>query len=143
MPMNGFSVGKDVTLNLVTATGPVALSLITGFKSKPETIDVKIRGIDGITRHLVFPDGWTGSLEIERQDSTLDDLWAQFENNYYAGLNNLPNTIIETITEVNGALSQYMYQGVQIKLDDAGDWSGDKSVKQQLSFMAERRIKLA
>jgi hypothetical protein len=143
MPLNGFSVGRDIATNIQTPTGTLALSLITKFTSKPETTDKKVKGIDGRTRHLIFPDGWTGSFEVERQDSTIDDFFAAQEADYYAGLNLLSSTITETITESDGSTSQYMYVGVIFKLDDAGDWAGDETVKQKISFMAEQRIKVA
>ncbi len=40
-------------------------------------------------------------------------------------------------------MSQYQYVGVVFKLDDAGSWEGDKTVKQKISFVAEQRIKLS
>jgi hypothetical protein len=143
MPLNGFSVGRDIATNIQTPTGSLNLSLITKFSAKPETTDKKIKGIDGRTRHLIFPDGWTGSFEVERQDSTVDDFFAAQEASYFAGQNLLPSTITETITEVSGATTQYQFTGVILKLDDAGDWAGDDSVKQKITFMAETRIKLA
>lgn len=143
MPVNGFSVGRDVSLDLIGASGPLRFNLITGFQSKPDITDSKIKGLDGITRHVRFPDGWSGSFSIERQDSTVDDYFAQLEANYYAGLNEQPVTITETITEVSGAVTQYRYMNCLLKLDDAGSWEGDKSVKQKISFMAARRLKVA
>jgi len=44
---------------------------------------------------------------------------------------------------VSGAVSQFRFEGVVLKLDDAGNWKGDSTVKQKLSFMASRRIKVA
>lgn len=143
MPLNGFSVGRDVGLDIIGPQGPLRFNLITGFQSKPDITDAKIKGLDGITRHVRFPDGWSGSFSIERQDSTIDDYFAQLEANYYAGLNELPLTITETITEVSGQVTQYRYVNVLLKLDDAGSWEGDKSVKQRLSFMAARRLKVS
>jgi hypothetical protein len=143
MPVNSFSVGRDISLDIIGSQGPLRLTLITGFQSKPDTTDSKIKGLDGITRHVRFPDGWSGSFSIERQDSTVDDYFAQLEANYYAGLNELPLTITETIAEVNGSVTQYRYLNVLLKLDDAGSWEGDKSVKQKVSFMAARRLKVA
>jgi hypothetical protein len=142
MPINGFSVGRDVTLNVITPNGPLNVALVTKFTSKPLIVDQKIKGLDGITRHVRFPDGWEGSFEADRLDSTLDDYWANLEANYYAGISELPCTITETITEVSGAITQYRFVGVFLKLEDAGDWEGDKTVKQKLSFVAQSRLKV-
>ena len=143
MPLNTFSTGRDVTLTVVTPSGPISFNLITAFHSSPVTGQVKVKGIDGITRHALFPDGWTGGFDIERSDSTVDDYFAQLEDNYYQGQNIGSSTITETITEPNGAVTQYRYLQVLLQLDDAGSWMGDQTVKQKISFMASRRKKIA
>lgn len=142
MPINGFSVGRDITLDIITAQGLLQLGLLTQFTSKPEVTDEKIKGLDGITRHVRFPDGWSGSFELKRQDNRLDTYFTQLEEDYYAGLNEQPATITETIVEPNGTLSQYRYEGVLLKLEEAGDWQGDKTIQQKLSFVASRRRRL-
>jgi len=143
MPVNNFTVGRDATLTIVTPSGPLNISLITSFQASPEMAEVKVKGLDGITRHARFFDGWRGSFKVERQDSTLDDYFAQLEANYYAGINEQPATITETITEASGAVSQYRYLQVLMKLDDAGAYAGDQTVKQSLSFVAARRVKVS
>ena len=143
MPLNSFSVGRDVSLDITGPNGPLVLNQIISFMSKPDITDQKIKGLDGITRHLRFPDGWSGSLELERQDSTLDDYWSQLEAAYYAGSNELPVTITETIQEVNGAISQYRYLQVLLTIEDAGMFKGDASVHQKVRFVAARRVKVS
>src|SRR5260363_305341 len=93
--------------------------------------------------HLRFPDGWSGSFEIERDSDALDRHFARAEDDYYLGVNESPCTITETIIEPNDAISQYRYEGVLLKLEDAGEWEDTKSVKQKLSFVASRRKKVS
>ena len=143
MALNGYSIGRDIALDIIGPSGPLRFNQIISFMSKPDTTDQKIKGLDGITRHLRFPDGWSGSFEIERQDSTVDDYFTQIEANYYAGLNEVPVTITETVTEVNGSVSQYRYVQVILVLEDAGTWTGDKSVHQKVRFMSARRVKVS
>ncbi len=143
MPVDGFSAGRDVTLTIVTASGPLDLNLITSFSARPEYAEVKVKGIDGVTRHVRFPDGWMGTFDVERADSTLDDYFAGQEAAYYAGVNEQPGTLTETITEVDGSVSQYRYTKVLLKFDDPGSWAGDQTVKQKLGFVASRRVKVA
>ncbi len=143
MPINGFSVGRDVALDIVGPSGPIRLSLITDFQSKQDTSEKKIKGLDGINRPVRFFEGWSGSFTIERQDNTVDDYFATLENNYYSGLNETTVTITETITEVSGAVSQYRYTNVLLKLDDAGSWKGDSTVSQKLGFTSDRRLKVS
>lgn len=143
MPLNSYTVGRDFSMVIVGPAGPIVFKDIISFKSKPNTTDQKIKGLDGITRHLRFPDGWDGVLGLERQDNVLDDYWAQIEANYYAGLNESPIIINETITEVNGSVSQYRYLQVLLTPDDMGTYEGDKSVKQSIKFVAARRVKVS
>lgn len=142
MPINNFSVGRDISLSVITSDGPLNLGLVTEFTSKQDTTEQKVKGLDGIIRPVRFYDGWSGSFSVDRQNSGVDDYFTKLEANYYAGLNELPVTITETVQETSGAVSQYRYTGVLLKLDDAGDWKGDSTVKQKISFMASRRIKL-
>ena len=142
MPLNGFNIGRDVTLNLITDLGSMRLALVTSFSSKQENIDQEIKGLDGITRRLRYFNGWTGRLTVERQDSALDDYFARMEDGYYAGLNEAPVSISETIQENSGALTQWRYIGCLLKYDDAGEKRGDQSIKQSLSFIAFRRRKV-
>lgn len=143
MPINGFSIGKDVTLNINDQNGNLTFGLITNFTAKPDVVDKKVTGLDGLARHLIFHNGWSGSFELERQNGALDDYWSLLETNYYMGVNQQSATIIETITEVDGSISQYLYTGVIFKLEEAGEWKGEDSVKQKLSFLASRRLKVS
>lgn len=143
MPVNNFSVGRDISLDITGPQGPLRFNLITSFNSKQASKEQVVKGLDGITRPVRFFDGWTGGFDIERQDSTVDDYFSQLEANYYAGLNEASVSITETVTEVSGAVTQYRYTGVLLKLDDAGSWAGDATVKMKLSFVASRRFKVA
>lgn len=140
MPINGYSVGRDFTLVIQTATGPLSLNKITEFKSQQDVTDTRVKRMDGITDHVRFFDGWSGSFNIERQDPNVDRFFAQLETNYYAGINEQPAQIYETIQEANGAVSQYRYDGVLMTLADAGTRAGDATVKQAINFVASRRI---
>ena len=144
MPVNGLNVGRDVTLQISGGpNGPVQFSYITSFESRPDVEDRRSVAIDGQVRHAEFHMGWSGSFEIERADSTVDDLWAQLEANYYNNITNPKMSIQETIIEVNGGTTQYQYTEVQLKLADSGKKSGDEFIKQRVDFMATRRFKRA
>lgn len=141
--VNGYSVGRDITLNINTANGPLRLDGITNFNSKPNKEEKQIRLLNGRRITLMFPDGWSGDFEVARQDSTLDDFQASLEAGYYAGQGIPGATITETITEPNGSVSQYRHIGVILYLEDAGKWGGNESVNQRLTFQSEQRIKVA
>lgn len=144
MAVNGYSVGRDVTLDIVDATGAlVRPSIATGFSSKQITTDRDVQRLDGQNDGLYLPKGWSGDFDYERQNSVLEDYIVSIEASYYAGANLSPLTITETIRENNGAVTQYRYTGVQIKLDDSGAWKGDDTVKQKLAWTATRRQKIS
>ncbi len=143
MPTGQYSVGRDITLVLVTSGGPLHIRGITSFQSKQDTTENKIIKLDGITDHVRFFVGWSGRFMIERKDETLDAYFSQLEASYYAGVNEQYASITETISELDGSISQFRYLKVLLKFDDAGDWRGDTTVKQNMSFVASRRIQIA
>ncbi|AJX61593.1 hypothetical protein AQ938_06990 [Burkholderia pseudomallei] len=143
MSINNFSVGRDISLDIVTGSGPLQINLITEFTSNQESTEVKVKGIDGITRFVRFFDGWKGKFNVERQDATLDQYFSQLEQNFFSGIGEQSVTITESIQEANGSISQFRYLGVLLKYDDAGGWKGDSTVKQAVSFVCSRRIQIA
>lgn len=143
MPANGFSLGRDKTLVVVTKSGPIRFEGLTGFTSKKTPKTKLVHLMNGVNTPVSNRSGeWTGSFEIERRDSTVDQLFAQLEANYFAGLNEDAASITETIAEPNGTISQFRFTGVILDLDDAGNWKGDATVPIKVSFMAARRIQL-
>lgn len=143
MPVNSFSVGRDLTFTLVGPYGVVTLNGVTDYAAKPLFNDLKHKGIDGVVRHGQVPDGWELSLKLDRQDPTLDRLFARLEADYYAGVNVRGGTVVETIREADGGVSQYRYEGVVLKLDGAGDYKGDSFVALGLTGSASRRIQVS
>lgn len=143
MPFNNFSIGRDLTLQVVTPTGPLQINKITGFMASQDQIDEKIKGLDGVTQHVIFPDGWKGEFEVERQDGQVDAYFAQLEAAYYAGSNLQAGTITETILESDNSVSVFQFQQVLLKLLDAGKWEGAKTVKMKIGFVSSQRVQLA
>ena len=142
MPQSGISVGSDARFDILTPTGLLSLPTLLSFDAKKITHKVKINPLTGVPINLQFPDGWEGSFDVAREDSTLDDYFALIEASQYAGANIASGTIHQSITEVNGTISQYMFTGVQLYFDDAGNWKALSDVMQKVSFMAQTRIKV-
>lgn len=144
MPANGFTVGKDVTLVIVTPSGPLNLPVTTtGFEARPQYNKVRSVCMDGVNRGFNAPTGWEGSIKLDRSNPVVDDFFAQQEAGYYAGLNTLTGMINETIVEANGSVSQYRYTDVLLSYDEAGNKSGDAKVPQTIGFFASKRLKVA
>lgn len=142
MPINGFSVGRDTSLDIISPNGPLDFGLVTNFHSKQEAIEKMVKGIDGISRPVRFYNGWTGTIDLERRGPDVDIYFALSEQNYYDGVDEGSCTITETMQEPDGSISQFRYIGVLLKYDDAGARTGDNTIQQKLSFMASRRIKV-
>lgn len=145
MPMNGFSVGKDLSIDLVDPNTNIAtssFSLRTGFSERQLTSRVVIKGSDGIVRYLELPEGWEGELDYTRQNSAVDDYISGLETSYYAGLNNLTAQMTKTVVNPDMSISTFQFQGVVFKLTDGGTWNSDNEIKQKLGWVASLRVKL-
>ncbi len=147
MPINTnvgtFSIGKDVSVDIVLPSGGhLVLAQITGFDAKPKMKKLNSVGLDGVNRHATIPEGWQLSFELDRANVVMDDFWAQFEAAYYAGQTTFNATILETIQEVDGSISQWRYEGVALAFDDAGNWKSDQYVKQRVSGDASFRKRI-
>ena len=143
MPQGQFSLGRDIGLTIVTPQlGRITLNTITSFKSKSDDNVQKLILINGITDHLRFFQGWSGSFDVERSSAILDQYFAALESDYFLGIPEAAASITETIQEVNGSVSQYRYPGVILSYADAGEFTGDKSVRQSMTFVSRRRVQI-
>jgi hypothetical protein len=120
MSLNGYTVGRDIQVDINTAYGVVTIPVVISFDAKPKVNQIDVTKITGETDTLMIPKNWEGTIEAERQDSTLDSWWAQWESDYFAGINRAAGTITETITESDGGTSVYRYTGVQFNFTDPG-----------------------
>ncbi|MBB1630312.1 hypothetical protein [Cupriavidus sp. UME77] len=143
MPQQGLSVGRDTTLVIQTPTGPLPIPKLTSFRKKQDTTQERVKLITGLSQHLRFFDGWSGSFGINRAGPEIESYFDQLETDYYSGINEQPCQIYETVSEPSGAISQWRYDGVVLSLDDGGEAAGDASVKLSLTFMASRRKRIA
>jgi hypothetical protein len=144
MPANNYSIGKDVSLVIVAPSGVLTLPVTTtGFEARPMYNKVRTVNLDGINRGFNAPQGWEGSINLDRSNSVVDDFFAQQEAGYYAGQNTLTASISETVTEANGSVTQWRYTGVILSFDEAGKFTGDNKVSQAIGFFASQKIKVA
>jgi hypothetical protein len=146
MPVNGYSVGRDVT---VTISGPggttivIPASAVTAFDKRPGKREDYSRPLNSPPIPLYMPDGWRGTFSVDRQDPTLDTFQASQEANFWAGQNTLSGTILESITETNGSTSQYRYDDVMYWVDEPGAASADRKISQRVEWTAGRRTRVA
>lgn len=142
MPQQDFSVGRDIqSVTINTPFGILAPSLVTDFSAKPEVSKKKSKGLtDGLVRTIVMQEGYNGTIELDRKNQAVDRFFAQLEAAYYAGQNIGYSTIMQTIQEKDGTISQFQFVGVVLVLEDAGHWKTDELVHMKLMFEAQQRI---
>jgi hypothetical protein len=142
MPINNYSIGKDISYSVVTPSGPLTLNGKTGYSVKPMFTDLNHKGLNGINVHGVIPDGWQIELQFDRTDPNVDNYFAQLEADYFAGVNQQGGTIFENIVEKDGSITSFRYTDVILKYDNAGNWKGDSLIPISVTAMASRRIKV-
>lgn len=142
MATTSFSVGRDTQLVVIGPAGRVDLTHVSSFEARQITQSVRVDRLDGVPMGTELPKGWEGSFEVERGNSSLDDLIAMIEQQYFSGSGVSFGTMYQYISEVDGSTSTYEYDTVAFKLSSAGQWRGDSSVKQKLEFFAARRRRI-
>jgi hypothetical protein len=142
MANNTFSVGRDCQLVVMGPYGRVDLSHVTGFDARQVTSAIRVDRIDGRQIGAELPKGWDGQFELERGSSVVDDFIATLEAAYYNGKMPAAGTLYQYVSESDGSVSTYQFDGVVFKLAQAGSWRGDQSVKQKLEFFASTRRRI-
>lgn len=135
----GFDTGRQCSLVLKVGGVTVPLPNVTGFDCKQQTAAVKVDRLDGVQMNAELPKGWTGSFDLERGSSAVDDVIAQIEDGWMASGSIQPGTIYQYVDEANGSQSTYQFDNVAVKLSEAGNWRSDQTVKQRIDFTANRR----
>jgi hypothetical protein len=135
-----FSTGRDVSVVLVHPVfGRVQLDNVTGFDPKQDVIKLKSNRLDGVKMTASLPDGWSGSIQVDRGSPALDILMAQIEAGWIDAGTYSNCTLYQFITESGGGQTVAIYDNVSLSLSDAGNWQPDAIVKQRLDFEANRR----
>jgi hypothetical protein len=146
MAVNSYTIGRDVTVTLAGPGGTTTVipsTAITKFDAKPQKREEWSRPLNLPPQPLYMPDGWKGNLEVDRQDATLDTFQSNLEATFWAGQNTLSGTVLVSVTEVNGAVTQYRFDGCMFWVDDPGSYNADNKVTQRLEFCAGTRKRVA
>jgi len=142
---NTFNIGRDgaqVTI-IDSNVGPVTISNIVSFESKPGMLKLKSNPLNGrILRRAIY-DGHSGTFEVDRQDSSYDDYFADAEAAYFEGLPPGQIFITQTVKELDGSVSQWQYSDVALYPEDSGTWRAQEKVVVKFSFEAGRKIRIA
>lgn len=142
MPIQGFNIGKEAAIDFVhPAIGVLSFGLATSFETRPirrrlQSIPITNNG-EPVYREIF--EGWEGTLEIDRTDSTMDALVQLLEDNYFSGRQETYLMITETITNPDGTIDAYRYKNVVLEPESQGRWSGEEKVSQRMGWVCSRR----
>ncbi len=147
--VNNFLVGTDLSLTIFNNQNPSGAVLLDGkrtrFRTKDKSKLIKSDPIDngGIPDHRVLPDGWNGTIEVDKQSDDFATLYAFLEANYYAGNLQQFFTITETAPNLRtSGTSRYQYSNCVFHDYDPGEWTKESQVKASVEFDAAQRIKV-
>lgn len=142
MPINGYTVGRDVTVNLQSPEGGLTGGIVinpnqvTSFDARTMKREDWARPLNVPPMPIYMPDGWRGTLTVDRMDDTLDVYQDTIESDFWNGNNISAGTIRETITEVNGTITVKTYTNCMFWVDDLGSFRADGIVRQRVEFSA-------
>jgi hypothetical protein len=139
----GFNVGSDQKLTILVNGAPLRATILTDFNSKQMVAEIDSVASDGVNRFRSLEKGWDIDMTFDRADSTIDDFIAAKEAARYSGQQPPEVVVTQRIRNADGSSSRYRYEGIALRLDDAGSWKGDGKVEQKLSGKASRRIKVS
>ena len=145
MPINGLSVGRDVTLDIIDPAngGLLAWAEITGFESRQMTKMLQSTSLDGSNNYAEIPQGWEVSFTLDRANNNVDAYFASVEDGYFTGVDYAGVQVTETITNPDGSVNQYRYEKLSLKLADAGAKTGDNHIKMKVDGKASRRRQIS
>jgi hypothetical protein len=149
MPANSFSTGRDCQLVVIGPSGAdgqagtrVDLTHVTGFESRQLTHPIRIDRLDGMSLAAELPKGWEGHFELERGSPAADDFINGLEQAWYTQGQLRGATLYQYVTEADGSVSTFQFDGAVFKMSNAGQWKGDSAVRQRLDFFASRRQRI-
>ena len=139
MPVNSYSVGRDLSFVLSMPNGVLSISGVTDFSSKKKNTLLTRKGLNGKMTHGTIPDGWELTIKLDRKDPILDQYFAARDADYYNGINVQGGIVYENITEADGSTSQFRYTDVILQFDGGGDWKGDSYIPLTIMAYATER----
>lgn len=137
-----FNIGKDTRVVVIGPYGRIDPKHIVNFTAHQTVNKVRTQPLNKPRLQRDLPNGWDGTIEIDRSDSTLDDLAAAIEQAFWTGQAIPMGTIYQYIDELNGSTSTYQFDNVTMNVPNAGSYQAETPVKQTLEWSASRRRKV-
>lgn len=147
MPVNGYTVGRDVTVTMIDRQNGVAgrsgrlvidSANVVSFDAKALKKEDWARPLNSPPMPLYIPDGWRGTLEIDRTDNTADLYQQNIEDRFWNGGNTTSGSIQELINEPDGSKTVKQYTQAMFWVEDTGTYRADGKVVQRIEWSAGR-----
>ena len=142
MATQTFTVGSDATAVLIGPDGTrIDMPKLTKITVKPMYDKVKITPLNTPPEQRELPAGHDVTLGFERVDGTVEAYFSQIESSYWSGGTAAGGTgstgaLFVYISNYDGSQTTRNYQKLSLSFDDSGDFSGPKSVPQQITGFA-------
>lgn len=144
MPVTGFNIGKEASLDLVhPRAGVIPIALLTSFNAKPMKTRLESKPITNGGRpvYRMTYQGWEGNFEYDRTDEVVDLVFQELETNYYSGLPETYFMITQTVRNPDGSIGDWRYVNCILEPNDPGTYKGEEKVTGSFGFVAQERTK--
>jgi hypothetical protein len=140
---DGASVVISITNAQTNAMYYASWTIPTEFDSRQRTAQLESIAIDGTPRFRDLEEGWEGSITFDKGSDNFDAFIAAKEAARYAGQEPPFISILQTIADPNGNPSAiYRFDGVTLREEDAGRYTGNTKVTQRVAWRASFRVKV-
>lgn len=139
------SVGTDASFDVYDPTvgAVVAVDGLTDFEATVITADLEWHGLNGNDAYAYTYRGWSFTANYDRLNGKLDAYFAEREARYRSGRALQTVTIVQTIREEDGSVSQYRFSKLDLKQSSSGRFNRDDKVTGTIEGRAGLREKIA
>jgi hypothetical protein len=145
MSANGLNVGVDFSFfwydnntGTIVDFGDVQSVNISGQKH-----DIASRPYNQVPTFAFIPDGYKGTFEVVRVDSSLEDLQIQINQSFNAGSQIKSGYLNEVVNNPDGSVSTYQYVKSVFYVTKVVDVSREKVVTMSIEMMASDKVKIS
>jgi|HubBroStandDraft_6_1064221.scaffolds.fasta_scaffold533481_2 hypothetical protein len=141
-----YNLGTDISITVLDndTNAPISLAgRLVSFKADPKIAEVISTPIDnsGYVQHRTVPQGWTGTITIDRAQGDLDSLQALMESNFYAtGAQKYFTIGQSTRNQNNKQVDSYNFLFCTMNMETSGEYKAADKVVVTLKFSAQQRI---
>jgi hypothetical protein len=145
MPVNGVTVGVDYQFGLYDSNSGsmVDLGIIENVKITARKHDIKAQPYNAPPVFGYIEDGYSIAFTLQRTSSKLENIGLDLANAFNAGKSISAGYFLETVTDADGTVYRYRYDGFVFHLTEVADVSREKTVKQTVDAMASSKTRIA